>query len=249
MISFSAMIFVLAVNRDTYYSAELLLPSFAFAASYAAATVFSVLAIRYGSLAKTALITSCSLLVPSFYGILWLNEPVSLFLIFGMILLVASLVLTNYRKDSEEKRLSWKWVICVFLAFLGNGLCSTVQKAKPLYYGEEGNGLFMTVAFAMVTVIMLVMAFCSRQERSTLGHTFKNGWLLALLCGTANGLTNLLVLYLNARVPASVMFPIISAGSVVLVFLYSVFVNRERFSAKQYVGFILGIISIVLLNL
>lgn len=249
MIALFAMIFFLAVNRDTYYSVSLLFPSFAFALSYAAATVFSVLAIRQGSLALTSLIISCSLLIPSFYGIIFLDEPVSVLLIVGTALLVVSLILTNYQKDDTAKKPTLKWAIYVILAFIGNGMCSTVQKAKPLYYGEAGNNLFMAVALGMVALIMLVLALVSREERPAMGTVLKRGWLLALLCGAANGLSNFLVIYLNPLVPASVMFPIISAGSVVLVFLYSVFINHEKFSARQNIGFLLGIISIVLLNL
>ena len=56
--AFCAMIFFIAVNRDPYYSAELILPSAAFAVTYAMALVFGVLAILYGPLAKTSIISS-----------------------------------------------------------------------------------------------------------------------------------------------------------------------------------------------
>ncbi len=65
----------------------------------------------------------------------------------------------------------------------------------------------------------------------------------------ANGLVNLLVLYLNGRMSASILFPLISGGSMVLILLWSLLVRKERFSARQTVGFLLGILSIVLLNL
>ena len=249
MISFFAMIFFLAVNGDWYYSAELLVPSFAFALSYVAATVFSVLAIYHGSLAKTSLIISCSLLIPSFYGMICLGEPVSATLILGTVLLVVSLIMTNYQKDDTDKKATLKWAVFVILSFIGNGMCSTVQKAKPIYYGEQGNNLFMVVALAMVTVIMLVSSLVSKGERDSIRPTISKGWLLALLCGVANGLTNYLVIYLNPRLPASVMFPVISAGSVVLVFIYSVLFNKEKFNIRQIIGFFVGIVSIVLLNI
>ena len=249
MISLFAMIFFLAVNGDWHYSSELLIPSFAFAVSYATATVFSVLAIYHGSLAKTSLIISCSLLIPSFYGMICLGEPVSATLILGTVLLVVSLIMTNYQKDDTDKKATLKWAVFVILSFVGNGMCSTVQKAKPIYYGEQGNNLFMVVALAMVTVIMLVSSLVSKGERDSIRPTISKGGLLALLCGVANGLTNYLAIYLNSRVPASVMFPVISAGSVILVFIYSVLFNKEKFNIRQSIGFLVGIVSIVLLNI
>ena len=58
MISFFAMCFFMAVNRDWTWSNELILPAVFFGLAYAASTVFVVLAIKNGSLAKTTLITS-----------------------------------------------------------------------------------------------------------------------------------------------------------------------------------------------
>ena len=250
LVSFFAMLFFLAVNRDWSYPVELLLPSFAFAVSYAVATVFAVLAIRYGSLAISSLVISCSLLIPSFYGIVCLGEPISATLFLGTAFLIVALILVNYEKKQDKlPRIRLKWVFFLFLAFLGNGMCSTVQKAEALFYGKQGENCFMIVALAMVSLMMLVLTLCVKEERQCAANTLKKGWLLALLSGVFNGLTNYLVLYLNPRLPASVMFPVISAGGLILVFLYSFFIERERFNVWQKVGFFVGLASIVLLNL
>jgi len=250
MVSLFAMIVFLVTGKEWFYSAKLLLPSAGFAISYAVATGAAMLAIYYGSLAKTSLIISCSLLLPSFYGILFLDESVSITLIIGIILLVVSLVMVNYEKDASDKKVSIKWIIFVTLAFIGNGMCSIVQKAKTQYFGKDGDNLFMIVALAMVVVILVVMALLSKSERPIMGKVVRCGWWLALLCGVANGLTNFFVIYLNNRnFPASVMFPVISGGSVVIVFLYSLIFNKEKFSVRQIIGFAVGVASIVLLNL
>ena len=225
----------------------------------ASATFFAVLAIRHGSLAKSCLIISFSLLVPSFYGLLFLHEKITTELILGTLLLIVSLILINYEKEEitedgenekkASKKASLQWYIFVALAFLGNGMCSTVQKAKQENYGTAGDNLFMIVALAIVAVLMFVLAFCTREERTTIRETIHHGFLWAILCGLANGLTNYLVILLNLRLPASTLFPVISSGSLVLSFLYSIFVVREKFSTRQYIGFLIGVVSIVLLNL
>lgn len=251
MTSFCAMLFFIAVNNDTYYSAELLLPSAAFALSYAMATVFSVLAILHGPLAKTSLILSCSLLIPSFYGVIFLNDPISPTLLPGIAVLVAALWCVNQHKrtDGNDKKITTKWLLFVSLSFIGNGMCSTVQKAKQLFYGNAGNNMFMIVALAMVVIMLVCAALGFKSQRTAIKTTVKRGWWLALLCGMANGLTNFFVIYLNSHIPASVLFPVISGGGLVLIFLWSVLVKREKFTPMQYVGYALGVASIVLLNL
>ena len=248
-----AMLLFVGINLiqgDYHYSAILLIPSVGFAISYAAATFFTVQAIRCGSLAKTCLIVSFSLLIPCFYGLLLLSEPVSPTLIAGMALLIVSLILINYEKKKTAEKASAKWYLYALLASLGNGLCSTVQKAKQVYLGDEGNNLFMIVALGMVAAIMLILSGCTKGERIKERGDLRHVALWAMLCGVANGLTNLLVILLNSRqVPASVIFPVISSGSLVLSFLYSILIIREKFTARQYVGFLAGAISVILLNL
>lgn len=247
MISFFAMLFFIAVNRDWSYSVSQLFYSFGFAVAYTTATLFAVLAIKYGSLAKTTLIVSCSLLIPSFYGIIFLGEPVGVKLVLGTVLLVVALIMINYEKDTSPTSL--KWAIFALLAFVGNGMCSVVQKIEQNTFGNEGQNVFMIVALAMVTVMLFVMSLASKEERRERKRVLRVGWLWAALCGVCNGLCNYLVLYLNPRLPASVMFPVISAGSVVLVFFYATLIQREKFNLRQKIGYAIGIVSIVLLNL
>ena len=247
MIALFAMLFFVAVNRDWSFRPGQILYSFLFAVSYATTTCCAILAIKHGSLAKTSLIVSCSLLVPSVYGMLFLNEPVGFSLILGTVLLVVALILINYEKDPTPSTV--KWFLLVALAFFGNGMCSTVQKMQQLSFGESGKNVFMIVALAMVTLILAFMSLFSREERGHHCEIVKKGLLFGALCGILNGLCNYLVLYLNPRLPASVMFPVISAGSVVLVFVYATVFQHEKFDLKQKIGYALGVVSIVLLNL
>ena len=250
IVSLFAMLLFVAINRDFYYSPQLLIPSAGFALSYAAATFFTVQAIRCGSLAKTCLVVSFSLLIPCFYGLLKLDEDISVTLVAGILFLILSLVFINYEKGTSQQKTPARWYLFAFLAFLGNGMCSTVQKAKQVQFGDQGNNLFMIAALGMVALIMLILSLCAKSERITDRKELQHVALWAMLCGISNGLTNLLVLLLNSRnVPASMLFPVISSGSLVLSFLYSVLVIREKFSSRQYIGFLIGAISVVLLNL
>jgi multidrug transporter EmrE-like cation transporter len=70
-----------------------------------------------------------------------------------------------------------------------------------------------------------------------------------VLCGVANGASNLFVIALSPNMPASIMFPLVSAGGIVLTSLISIFIYRERLSVLQYIGMVLGIGAIVFLNI
>ena len=251
MISFFAMCFFAAINRNWTWSSELILPAVGFGLSYAAATVFVVLAIKSGSLAKTTLITSYSLMVPAFAGLIVLREPLGIPMLVGLVLLVLSLWLTNYRKasaDAPKEKVTLKWIIFVLLAFVGNGMCSTVQKLAPHFLGEDINqNLYMIVALGLSTVVLIAASLITGE--TDLKSTLQVGTPLSLLCGLFNGAVNYLVIYLNPFIAASVMFPVLAAGSIVLVFPYSLLVRREKFTVAQWFGFFIGVLSVILLNL
>lgn len=251
MISFFAMCFFMAVNRNWTWSADLILPAAAFGLSYAAATVFVVLAIKCGSLAKTTLITSYSLMVPALAGLLILREPLGIPMLVGMILLVLSLWLTNHRKataGAPKEKVTAKWVIFVLLGFVGNGMCSTVQKLTPHFLGEDINqNLYMIAALGLSSAVLISASFLTKE--TDLRSTLKIGAPLSLFCGLFNGAVNYLAIYLNQFIPASVMFPVLSAGELILIVPYSLLVRRERFTIKQWAGFVIGVAAVIFLNL
>lgn len=246
----AALVFIVT-SKDSGFSASQLPYSFGFAASYCSAIVFSILSIRTGPLAKTNLVLSCSLLIPTFYGIIALREDIKPTLIAGIILLVAAIFLTNYVKstDESEKRASLKWIIYVILAFIANGMCSTVQKMENNVFGAYGKNTFMIIALASVVAVMLISSFAVKDERENLKDNLKAGAPLIALCGLCNGVTNALVMFLNTKIPASVMFPVISAFGMILIFVYSVTVLKEKYSTLQKIGYACGLVSVILLNL
>ena len=247
IISLTSMLFFIIVNRDWSYDLNQLIYSISFALCYASSTVFAVLAIKYGSLAKTTLIISCSLLIPSFYGLIFIREPIGIFLVLGTILLIVSLFMINY--ENSNIQITRKWIVFVTLAFLGNGMCSTVQKIEQNIFGNNGQNVFMIVALAMVTLMLFTVSIMSDEKQDRKIPIIKISFIFGGLCGVFNGLCNYLVLYLNPRIPASVMFPVISSASVVLTFLYATLINCEKFSLIQKIGYAIGAASLVLLNL
>lgn len=252
LISFCAMaafLTVTAVTGEWTWHPSFLLPALGFGLFHAMGTLFTILAIQSGSLARTTLVTSYSLLVPAAAGLFILREPVKGSMAAGGCLLVASLWLTHHRKaEAGQPAVTLKWALCAALGFTGSGLCSAVQKLAPHFVSVPLNqNLFMTVALSISAVALLTASLAVGETER--GDTLRHGAPLALICGLCNAGVNLLVLYLNARISASIMFPAISAGQIVLVCLYAHFICRERYTLQQWAGFAAGVLSLIFLNL
>mgnify|MGYP003302583833 CR=1 FL=1 len=245
LLSFSALLFFVGTSKNLHFNWSIIPYAFGFSFTYILASVFSVKAISCGSLSLTSLILSYSLMLPTFYGILFLQESMSVGFLIGIVLLVISLLLINKKGDSGN--ITWKWLLFVFLSFVGNGLCTVVQKMQQVSSKGEFKNEFMIVSLFIVALAMLV--FTLKYERTEASQYVRYGWHFALLCGIMNGVVNLFVMILSARMPVALMFPLISAGGIIITYLVSKFFYKEKLAAMQLTGFLIGIVSVVFLNL
>lgn len=250
--SLSALLFFVAFRGEkTVIDSGLAGYSVGFSVMYILFLVSSLLAVKYGSLAVTTLIISYSLIIPTLYGLIFLKESAGIVMYIGIILLLLSLFLINMKQDDngtgEKIRVTKKWAILAVLAFVGNGMCTVIQKQQQLAFDGAYKCEFMIIALLAVTVVMTACMFI--KERKTMREHLKKGWLCAVLCGVMNGMVNMFVMILTGRMAASVMFPLISAIGIIPTVLIGVFYYKEKLSKRQAIGFLAGVLSVALLSI
>ena len=238
--------------------------SIACAVCYAVCMLFAYLALACGPLALTALIVSYSLILPTVYGLLFFDNPLYLSQVIGFAVLLISLYLVNMAQEKKadelpdaidpdapdrKRKIPAKWYLYAALLFVANGGVAVAQQAQQLRFPHLYKNSFMFVALALVTVFYLVCALV--REREDLGATLRLGAAPAVLCGAVNGVTNLIIVEMAVSkvVPTFVFFPIVSAGGVLVSYFIAILFFKERFSAWQKIGILLGLIALVFLNL
>jgi len=244
--TFTAMLFfVVTSGFKLEFNAEFIPYSIGFGLAYACAMFGNVLSLKLGSLALTSLVTSYSLLIPTLYGMIFLKEPISVLGYVGIALLIISIFLLNAKK--ENTMITVKWVIVVALTFVTNGLCSTVQKMEQLTFNGGYKNEFMIVALLIAGTFLMVIALL--QKGGNLKTEAKLSIKTAIPNGLANGVVNFLVMVLTGLIPNAVLFPSISAGGIVLSWILATFVYKEKLSRVQLAGYMIGIVSVICLNL
>lgn len=243
--SFVAMLFFVFGTRGLHWDMGIVPYALAFAASYAASTLFAVLAVANGSLSLTSLMTSYSLMIPTFYGLIFLKDPMSVYLPAGIALLAISIFLIN--KKNDKCRITFKWLVYVLISSIGNGLCSTFQKMQQVAFDGAYKNEFMVLSLGIVTVVLGAAAiFTSKGELKD--HLY-HARFTAVGCGVMNGVVNMLVMVLSGMMAASVMFPLISAGGIIVTYAVSKFLYKETLSKMQFWGLVTGTLSIVFLSI
>lgn len=243
-----SLIFYFAISQGKLdFSKELFGYSIAFSLSYSCALVGSFLAIKHGPLSLSSLVFQYSLLIPTFYGLIVYREPLKPSLIIGLLLLAISLFLVNKRSEKAEMKISLRWLIFLLIGFAGNGFCSTVQKIQQYDFGGKYKSEFMIIAITVSSVVLFCISFFTEKKNAL--NSLKNGLVWIVICGLANGGVNFGTMVLTNVMSASVMFPIISAGSVIITCIASILIYKEQLSKAQITGFAVGIAAIVSMNL
>ena len=245
---FAACLFFLVSSGFSLKFDEKIIPYvILFSLSYGTAVAFSFLAIKTGSLSVSSLIASFSLIVPTLYGLLVFGEEVSVFFYIGLGLLAISLVLINLKKDEEKKAVTLLWIISVILCFLGNGMCSTVQAVQQKDFVGEYKNELMIFSLVFVGLVLLVISFVT--ERGEIRSSLKLGAHDMVICGVANGVTNLLIMILVGRMNTSLMYPLVSGGNIIITAIASIFLYKEKLTRNQLIGLLIGVGAIVFMNI
>lgn len=211
------------------------------------------IAVQRGDLSITGLLSSLSLIVTTVLSIIFLNGKPTVYFITGFFVLIVAMILINVQfgkkvEHREKKKFDVLWLILSLLALFANGVSSfLVAKQENVFNGQYNNEI-MIIAFGISSLITFLISFLFEK-----GEKIKTGGKSALiwgtLCGLSLGIMNVFVLLSVAKVHASIVFPVISGGSMMLIFIASLLFFKEKYRPTQYVGFILSIISLVLLSL
>lgn len=243
----AGIIFLMLTAGKLCFEPGILPYALIFGLFYSICAVFSFLSINSGPLTLTSLITSYSLMLPTAYGLIFLRDPVSVGFAPGLLLLLISLFLINKKTSDDGAPITPKWLIFITVTFLANGGCSIIQTMQQRAFNGAYRSEFMIIALILFAVVTLTLSLIN--EKKHISSCVKKGWIPAVVCGVANAAVNLLTMMLQTRIPVSVLFPLVSAGGLVLTYFLSKFIYKENLSRTQNAGFILGVLSVIFLNI
>ena len=242
--------FVGQINTFFEISSYSLILSVLFALFLLFTYVTQMRALNTGAASLGTLIYSCGFLVPIFYSALFLDESITLYQLIGILLLAISFGFIIPPKKGES--FSLKWLMFAVLSMLGSGSVAVVQKihqSSP-YKDELPAFLFFALLFASVFLLVGALAV-KRGPRRELLSTYKvrSTVLFTAMAGVVVGGLNVVNLKLSGQLPAVIHFPVYNGCSMILTALAGRFLFKERIGKTKLFGFVLGIVSIIIVGL
>jgi drug/metabolite transporter (DMT)-like permease len=207
-------------------------------------------AMRQGGLAVGWTCVNFGVVVPLVASVLVWHEIPSLRQVAGLALLVPCILLfsdLNLQVAGDRRR----WAALVAISTLLSGASSVMAKVAnelprhvPLVSDSSSPLILSYLAFAYATAA--VVLFASMERRRIVVRSFDAGF------GVAMGMLGLVATWSLIRsldfLPGIVVFPVKSAGGLVLTAIVAVLVWRERLTKRQTCGIAIGALSAVLIN-
>lgn len=206
------------------------------------------------------------MMLPYFFGLGFLNEEFSLLRLFGLILMIVSIILTGMHDENSQAHLQHadenppskkrhkKYLLICLTVFLLNGVVNIIAKVHQL---PEFSDLAVTAKeFVMLTALTKAVVFsllyyylCFRDYKKPIDQKPPRAKFTLLVFGVitagalVDGLSCLGQLTSASHLPATVLFPLVTGGSIILTALAGRIFFREKPSKKALVGIILCFVA------
>lgn len=233
---------VVGLFRGMSFHLPTILWGFGYGACICVGSFAGFTALGLGPMALTSMIASFSLVIPFAVGVTVWGETLSMWGIMGIVLLVLSIVLLNFKKIDD--RLSLKWTFFTFLTFFVTGIASVFQKQHQMNYPGLYRTEFMVASMLCMLVMLLIMVLVKGTAKTDVRFCIPGS-----IGGLLEGVANYIVLYLAATQNASVLFPVVSVAKIIAVWCIGRMAFKEQLKLWQTIGLVAGIAAIALLNL
>ena len=179
------------------------------------------------------------LLVPITLSVLFFHELPTPVQIIGFCLALVAIVLINRNKASDKARFGWALLLLLLLG----GSADAMTKVYDALGAPALSNQFLFYIFAVALVLCLILVI-GRKERPGIRE---------LLYGAAIGIPNFFsskfLLRALSDLPAVVVYPSFSIGTILLTTLVGVFFFRERLQKLQWLALTVIVAALFLLNI
>ena len=253
LISLFAMVFFFIIDKDGLcFPPLLILYGIISGVFYSCASYLTFVALGCGSYMLSNLFLSYTLIFSIVYGLVFLKEEITLFTYLGIALMLVSIFLVKNNKKAADGKLqnvkvSVKWVVCITLSVIGSGMFGVMKKLQQVEFDKAYDNEFMIVTYVFTFVTLMVIGII--KDSKQILYIFRHGGPYAAAAGASNGLVNLLSLEITKLIPLSVSAPMLSGIKIIVTFLISLIIFKEKMSVKQIIGVVLGTASLILFNI
>ena len=202
----------------------------------------------------SAVFSKLGILIPTLLSFTVFGEKASSLQFVGIALALGAILIINLGKEKEEKQssdtskktklsfLTHGAFALVFLMIIG-GLCDSMSKIYEYSCPREYDNQYLFLGFFFAAVLTVVMLIIKKEKIRFFDILF------GVLVGIPNYFVSRFLLKALISIPAFIVYPSYSVGTVVLITVTSLALFKEKLRKNQVVGIVLILAALVLLNI
>ena len=222
------------------------------AVSLAVSLFCSIEALKSGVMVLAAMAGSAGLLLPCIAGIFMFNEPMKPMQFIGIALLIFSgWLLIGYSKE-QTGSFTPRTLLLLIGSMLSNGSVMLAQKMFSKYLPDTNVSIFSFLTFGLIGIGMfigLVPSLLSQSGRAKIAAVPKPVFLYGTISSIILLTINQLATIAGRNVPSAIMFPINDGGATIITAITAAIFFKEKLTVRSVCGLILGIGSLIVINL
>ena len=192
--------------------------------------------------AITSSMIQLAVLIPIGVSVFLFGETIAPTQLLGIILAVASLPLLA-AKPMENLELDREIIPMIILTIIVVGFSQLSSKILVQSGLEAQNNYFFLAIFSSAALLVSPLAWKNRGEINNRDGLFGMG------VGVFNVAANRFLLIALTTLPGAIVFPVSSAGSLLMVTISAIILFKEKVSRVNLTGILLTLVAVVLINL
>lgn len=194
--------------------------------------------IKKNGVILSSLFMKLGVLIPILMSIFIFKEVPGITQIIGFIIAIVAIIFMNYTKGSKDT-FKYSLLLLMIEAGITDGMAKVYEQVGNPMLSEQF--LFYTFLFAFI--LCLVYTFIKKQTFTL--EEVKYG----LIIGVPNYFSAKFLLLALGSVPAVIVYPTFSVGTIIVVTILGMLLFKERISTRQKISLLAILIALILLNL
>lgn len=232
---FTAILGLLLLGFQPGFSLYSLIMAFLMALCCMSYCVLGFQILRSGNIASyTLFLMSGGMLLPYLFGVLFLNEQLTVFRILGVIAILVAVILSG----SGQMKLNGKVLLLCIAVFFLNGGVSIISKCHQvtIAFPTVDSTAFVMYSGIGKCVLSAAVLLMVRHNSGKFTFTKKSSLPFIACSALVGGLSYLLQLIGAKELPATVLYPIVTGGSIIFSAFSGKIFFKETITRRQWIS-------------
>ncbi len=217
--------------------------------------LYTVVGMKMMSIGKVAIYTMILMMggmfIPFLYGVIFLDEAISVYKVLGVVLLIVALIMPIWENRNEKNKNPKLFALLSAIVFFANGMVGVFNKMHQTSEKAISTyefGFWQSVISFLALCVIVFLYYIFNKEKNETKEKLKlslSKWLIILFFMIISQGGAIFQLFAAKTVAASVMFPIVTGGTMVASTIFGKIFFKEKIDKFLIFGLLFSIISTI----